>query len=158
MIFVNSKKTATYLKDKLTQESYAPGILIGGMPFEERDKTIDGFRSNIYTHLVASNVLARGIDIPQVDIVVNFDVPTVSNNFYLEPDFANYLHRIGRTGRFGTDGLAITFVEQDEDGLQESMMRKMEEFYKSEIKEITLPEFIVVFKAMRPYLYGQFGF
>jgi ATP-dependent RNA helicase DDX19/DBP5 len=62
-------------------------------------------------------VLARGIDVPEVDLVINYDVPYISQFGFKNPDFANYLHRVGRTGRFGTDGLALTMctdeVEQD---------------------------------------------
>jgi ATP-dependent RNA helicase DDX19/DBP5 len=50
--------------------------------------------------LISTNVLARGIDVPEVDIVINYDVPVISNSGYREPDYANYLHRVGRTGRF----------------------------------------------------------
>lgn len=116
MIFVNTKKTAEYLQEQLKSKGYDAKILISGLVFEERDKIIDDFRTEGFYHLISTNVLARGIDIPQVDIVVNFDIPCSSINHYLEPDFANYLHRIGRTGRFGTDGVALTFVERDPDG------------------------------------------
>lgn len=63
--------------------------------------------------MICTNVLARGIDVPEVDIVINFDIPVTSNEGYMEPDVSNYLHRIGRTGRFGTDGLALTLVDND---------------------------------------------
>lgn len=91
--------------------------MIGGMPFEERDRIIDAFRTDVISALISTNVLARGIDVPQVDIVINFDIPITSNSGYMEPDYANYLHRVGRTGRFGTDGVALTFVNIDEDGI-----------------------------------------
>ncbi len=69
--------------------------------------------------------MGRGIDVPEVDIVINFDIPQVSNEGYMEPDYSNYLHRIGRTGRFGTDGIALTLVERDIDGVNQSMMKKI---------------------------------
>ena len=51
--------------------------------------------------MISTNVLARGIDVPEVDIVINYDLPTQSDDGgYFEPDYANYLHRVGRTGRF----------------------------------------------------------
>ena len=53
--------------------------------------------------------MARGIDVPEVDLVINYDVPTISDAGYLLPDTANFLHRVGRTGRFGTDGVSVTF-------------------------------------------------
>ena len=63
--------------------------------------------------LISTNVLARGIDVPEVDLVINFDVPFTSDVGFKEPDFATYLHRIGRTGRFGTDGIALTLVSDE---------------------------------------------
>jgi ATP-dependent RNA helicase DDX19/DBP5 len=66
----------------------------------ERDKTIDDFRLEKFQALISTNVLARGIDVPAVDIVINYDIPVVSEFGYFEPDYANYLHRVGRTGRF----------------------------------------------------------
>lgn len=99
---------------------YKSECLIGGgaLSFEERDRIIDGFRQNSFHALICTNVLARGIDVPEVDIVINFDIPVTSVEGYFEPDYANYLHRIGRTGRFGTDGLALTLVDPDVDGVQ----------------------------------------
>lgn len=75
---------------------------------------------NIFPVLISTNVLARGIDVPEVDLVVSYDVPYISQFSFKNPDFANYLHRIGRTGRFGTDGLSVTFynkVDETEEGL-----------------------------------------
>jgi len=92
-------------------------------------------------------VLARGIDVPEVDIVINFDIPVTSNEGYFEPDVSNYLHRIGRTGRFGTDGLALTLVENDEDGVQISQLKQIEKFYEKEIVEVkTIDEFLEIYK------------
>ena len=76
---------------------------------KERDFIIDNFRMNKTQALISTNVLARGIDVPEVDIVINYDLPITSNAGYFEPDYANYLHRVGRTGRFQTDGIAVTF-------------------------------------------------
>lgn len=87
-----------------------------------RDQVIDDFRRDKFPALISTNVLARGIDVPAIDIVINYDIPMVSEYGYLEPDYANYLHRVGRTGRFGTDGLAITFYENE---VEESMMKKI---------------------------------
>jgi len=58
-------------------------------------------------------VLARGIDVPEVDLVINYDVPFISDHGYKLPDFANFLHRVGRTGRFGTDGVSLTFYTDE---------------------------------------------
>ena len=72
--------------------------------------------------------MARGIDVPAVDVVINYDIPKTSDYGYMEPDTANYLHRIGRTGRFGTDGLALTFYT---DEIEEEMIRKIEKHWET---------------------------
>lgn len=75
MIFTNTKATANYLKERLSKEGHKPEIIIGGLPFDERDRIIDLFRETSCNALICTNVLARGIDVPEVDIVINFDVP-----------------------------------------------------------------------------------
>ena len=118
------------------------------MDNSKRDSVIDDFRRNNYPVLVATNLLARGIDVPAVDIVINFDPAMESKYNFWEPDYANYLHRIGRTGRFGTDGMAITFYDGE---VEESIVKKTEEYWESDIKEITtFDEFMNTYKRMRP--------
>jgi len=79
----------------------------------ERDNIIDHFRQGSFPALISTNVLSRGIDVPAVDIVINYDIPQKSDYGFRSPDYVNYLHGIGRTGRFGTDGLAVTFYNPD---------------------------------------------
>ena len=123
MIFVNTKKTAQFLLGLLTKLGRTANILTSEIPDYERDVIIDGFREDKFSALISTNVLARGIDVPAVDIVINYDVPVVSMHGYMEPDFANYLHRVGRTGRFGTDGMALTFYANE---VEENQMGKIE--------------------------------
>ena len=85
-------------------------ILIGGLENNERDKIIDDFRQNVFTTLISTNLLARGIDVPEVDLVINYDVPMINDKGFYNPDYANFMHRVGRTGRFGTDGLSLTLM------------------------------------------------
>ena len=85
-------------------------ILIGGLENNERDKIIDDFRQNVFTTLISTNVLARGIDVPEVDLVINYDVPMINDKGFYNPDYSNFMHRVGRTGRFGTDGLSLTLM------------------------------------------------
>merc|ERR1712147_619305 len=73
---------------------------------EDRIKIYEGFKQFKHRILVATEIFGRGIDIEKINIVFNFDMPAESDS---------YLHRVGRAGRFGTKGLAITFVESDED-------------------------------------------
>lgn len=107
IIFVSTKKTANVLYTKLKQEGHQVSILHGDLQSQERDRLIDDFREGRSKVLITTNVLARGIDIPSVSMVVNYDLPTLSNG---QPDPATYIHRIGRTGRFGRRGVAISFV------------------------------------------------
>lgn len=107
IIFVSTKKTANVLYAKLKQEGHQVSILHGDLQSQERDRLIDDFREGRSKVLITTNVLARGIDIPSVSMVVNYDLPTLANG---QPDPATYIHRIGRTGRFGRRGVAISFV------------------------------------------------
>ncbi len=106
-----------------------------------------------YTALISTNVLARGIDIPEVDIVINYDIPKFSNAQYWEADIANYLHRVGRTGRFQTDGLAITFYlnnDTNEGEIEKFMMKKIEKEWEVDMDDVDFDKFMSIFYEMRP--------
>ena len=103
------------------------------MDIAERDRLIDDFRLLKFSSLISTNVLARGIDVPEVDLVVNYDIPYIAQFGFKNPDFANYLHRVGRTGRFGTDGLSLTIFT---DEVEEDIMRQIEKHYEIEIAEV----------------------
>ena len=107
---------------------------MGGMDNTERDKIIDDFRRGTFTTLLSTNVLARGIDVPEVDLVVNYDVPLVSKFGFMDPDYANYMHRIGRTGRFGTDGLAVTLMSEENDSEYVNLIAKHYEIDIADLK------------------------
>ena len=77
-------------------------IILGELSVEERIQVLDRFRDGLEKILITTNVMARGIDIEQVTIVVNYDLPLDASG---KPDCETYLHRIGRTGRFGKHGL-----------------------------------------------------
>lgn len=107
--------------------------MTGKMDQAERDKIIDDFRKLSTTCLISTNVLARGIDVPEVDLVINFDVPYISSFGFKTPDFANYLHRVGRTGRFGTDGVAVSIVT---DETYDDLLDQIEGYYDIKITKI----------------------
>jgi superfamily II DNA/RNA helicase len=74
------------------------------------------FRNQEIDILITTNMIARGIDVPECELVINFDVPTIKvGKNQTEPDYANYLHRIGRAGRFGRPGVAVTIWDRDID-------------------------------------------
>ena len=78
MIFVNKKEDAIKLQEKLNKRGIKAQKLIGGIEQAQRDKIIDDFRKTVITSLICTNVLARGIDVPEVDLVINYDVPYIS--------------------------------------------------------------------------------
>lgn len=81
----------------------------GGFEGSERDEIIESFRQGNAKVLITTNVLARGIDVQSVSMVINYDIPMNPKNDS-QPDAETYLHRIGRTGRFGRVGVSISFV------------------------------------------------
>lgn len=122
--------------------------MTGQIDQARRDQIIDDFRKTSITTLICTNVLARGIDVPEVDLVINFDVPYISNVGFLVPDTANYLHRVGRTGRFGTDGVALTIVENDE--TKQDLIEAIATFYGIDINPIkNIDELKAVIDEMR---------
>ncbi|KAF5851850.1 hypothetical protein GGP41_000568 [Bipolaris sorokiniana] len=108
IIFVRTRKTAEELEQRMVAEGHKVAQLSGALEGPERDRIIDQFRSGEAKVLITTNVLARGIDVQSVTMVINYDVPTMANGIDADPE--TYLHRIGRTGRFGRVGVALTFV------------------------------------------------
>ncbi|KAJ4409353.1 RNA helicase required for poly(A+) mRNA export [Didymella pomorum] len=108
IIFVRTRRTAEELERRMTAEGHKVAQLSGAMEGPDRDIIIDKFRSGEAKVLITTNVLARGIDVQSVTMVINYDVPTMANGY--DPDPETYLHRIGRTGRFGRVGVALSFV------------------------------------------------
>ncbi|CEQ39563.1 SPOSA6832_01086, partial [Sporobolomyces salmonicolor] len=127
-IFVKSVSRATEL-DRLLRECNFPSIAIhSGLPQEERIRRYQQFKAFEKRVLVATDIFGRGIDVERVNIVINYDTPG---------DADSYLHRVGRAGRFGTKGLAITFVANDEN---EEVLKSIQARFEVAITE--LPETI----------------
>ena len=133
MIFANKKQDVERLQAELQKKGISAEKLIGGIEQKERDQIIDRFRKTEITSLISTNVLARGIDVPEVDLVINYDVPFYSDYGFRIADTANFLHRVGRTGRFGTDSVSLTIYTDDTDS---DMLTQIQQFYDIEIKEI----------------------
>jgi len=108
MVFCHTRKSVNWLAEKLSKDGHAVAMLTGELEIQQRADILSRFRDGKEKVLITTNVAARGIDIDQVTIVVNYDVPIDQMN---KPDFETYLHRIGRTGRFGKNGLAVNFVD-----------------------------------------------
>lgn len=122
--------------------------MTGDLDHDKRDRMIDDFRMNKFSTLISTNVLARGIDVPEVDLVISFDVPFImEHGCWKEPDYANYMHRVGRTGRFGTDGIAVQ-VTCNEDEVD--FMDKIAKYYEIDIMELkSFEELFNAFKIIR---------
>lgn len=124
IIFVRSTVRATEL-DKLLRECNFPSIAVhSGVSQEERIRRYKEFKEFKKRICVATDVFGRGIDIERINLAINYD---------LSNDASSYLHRVGRAGRFGTKGLAISFVSTDQD---QEVLKEIEKRF-----EVALPEF-----------------
>lgn len=175
VIFVNSRRSAFSLALKMQEEGYAVSLICGTqaqgpekMGIEMRDRIMDEFRKGETKVLICTDVLARGIDVPQVTLVVNFDLPLVyqgrvttspmdkptsgmanavdafagwegakersalSDSNGPRVNMETYIHRIGRTGRFGLKGIAINLVTSHEEGL----LQQIRDFYRCDIESM----------------------
>lgn len=112
IIFCQTKKAANFLTQRLTRDGHEVGLINGDLTVEERNKVLLDFKEGRQRTLIATNVIARGLDIDQVTVVVNYELPLLPTTNAIDKE--TYLHRIGRTGRFGRDGLAINFITMDQ--------------------------------------------
>ncbi|KAL8714872.1 MAG: hypothetical protein Q9220_001385 [cf. Caloplaca sp. 1 TL-2023] len=125
VIFCNTRRKVDWLTDKLTARDFTVSAMHGDMDQGQRDLIMKEFRSGSSRVLIATDLLARGIDVQQVSLVINYDLPA---------NRENYIHRIGRGGRFGRKGVAINFVTADD----VRMMREIEQFYSTQIEEMPM--------------------
>jgi len=123
IVFVNSRDKCEYLSAQLKKNNFTTGMIHGNLKQEERDSIMEDFKNGVIRVLISTDVFSRGIDVAQVSLVVNYDLP-------LERE--NYIHRIGRSGRFGRKGVAINFVTK-EDVVK---LREIEQFYSIQIDEM----------------------
>merc|ERR1719428_994402 len=107
LVFVNAKDTAKWPDEQLWDKNFDTGCLHGNLTQEERESNLRKFRSGDVDVMVATDVAARGLDIEKVALVVNYDLPQ---------SIDGYVHRIGRTGRIGNRGCAVTFLATDDSG------------------------------------------
>jgi len=113
---MNTKSFAETLHTMMRKNGYKSTIIFGDMSPEERDEMVNKFRNGEVSVIITTNMLARGLDVPEVEIVINFDIPTKTDEKKNKSgDCETYLHRIGRTGRFGSKGIAISIYDRDED-------------------------------------------
>ncbi len=126
IIFCSTKDRVDMVYDRLDSLGYPCNKLHGGMEQSDRLSAMKQFRRGEYRYLIATDIAARGIDIENISLVINYDLP---------PDEKNYVHRTGRTGRAGQKGKAISFVTPT----QNRYLQKIEELIGFQIPEITKP-------------------
>jgi len=124
VIFVKSVQRSTALAELLRDCSFPAVYIHSGMSQPERINVYQEFKAFKSRILVATDLMGRGIDIERVNIVINYDMPDSADT---------YLHRVGRAGRFGTKGLAITFLSTNED---EESMKAVQKRFEVEVKEL----------------------
>jgi len=123
VIFCNTRRKVDFLTEKLREKEFTVSSTHGDISQRERDVILSEFRSGSSRVLITTDLLARGIDVQQVSLVINYDLPKNTES---------YIHRIGRSGRFGRKGVAINFVTLD-DG---AALKSLENFYNTQIEEM----------------------
>lgn len=130
IIYANSISRVKWLRDGLVEHNYTVSIIHGQMTADERHNVMSEFRNGTTRVLISTDLLSRGIDIHRVAMVINYDIPS---------NYECYLHRIGRSGRYGRRGVAISFVTQRDYRL----LKDIETFYKTKIEPMPNPENII---------------
>jgi translation initiation factor 4A len=105
LIYCNKRQRAEWLAEKMTTAGFPLSFIHGEMDVEERKRRMKDFRNGTVRVMISTDMLARGIDVQQVSLVINYELPTVKEN---------YIHRIGRAGRFGRKGVTINLISKDE--------------------------------------------
>jgi len=129
IIYCNTRRTSEWLKEQLEDRDFTVKCIHSDMKSEERKKVMSDFKNGDSRVLIATDLISRGIDVQQVSIVINYDIPGKET----------YIHRIGRSGRYGKKGLAINFVTYDD----VRKLKTIQEYYNTEIEE--MPEDISVY-------------
>ncbi len=139
MIFCNTKQRVDEVFEGLQRLRYTCEKIHGGMEQRDRLRVMGDFRKGRFRYLVATDVAARGIDIDNITLVINYDVPQ---------DRENYVHRIGRTGRIGSTGRAITFVSRNE----MSYLQEIQQFIGRKIPIRERPDKVTVNESKQEFL------
>lgn len=123
LIFCNTGNKVDWLAKRMQEGGFSVSAMHGGQTQRERDETIDEFRDGKSRVLIATDLWSRGLDVKQVSLVINYDMPR---------QHESYLHRIGRSGRFGRSGVAITFVTS----VDMDRLKTVERIYATRIEEL----------------------
>jgi len=126
IIFCNTIRKVEWLEQNLKQNNFPITVIHSNMTQQQRDEVVKEFRDGKTRLLLTTVLLSRGIDIPQVNMVVNYDLP---------PNKETYVHRIGRCGRFDKKGVSITMIKSS-DPYDIKTLNRMKYYYKMDIKEM----------------------
>jgi translation initiation factor 4A len=123
IIYCNTRRKVDWLTEQMQKRDFTVSATHGDMDMRERELIMKEFRSGSTRVLITTDLLARGIDVQQVSLVINYDLPT---------NRENYIHRIGRSGRFGRKGVAINFIT----AADVKYIKDIEQFYNTTIEEM----------------------
>jgi translation initiation factor 4A len=123
IIYCNTRRKVDWLTEQMQAKDHTVSSMHGDMDQRERDLIMREFRTGSSRVLITTDLLARGIDVQQVSLVINYDLPT---------NRENYIHRIGRSGRFGRKGASINFITEGD----VTYLRDIESFYNTQIQEM----------------------
>ncbi|MEA1954106.1 MAG: DEAD/DEAH box helicase [Campylobacterota bacterium] len=140
LVFARKKEVADDVAKELNLSGLKTSVIHGGKSSGERSRALDGFKEGKIRVLVATDIAARGLDIPTLGVVINYDIPHVTGD---------YIHRVGRTGRAGAKGLAITLISPTEMVALKDVERLMGKTLPQEKLEGYAPQVIVVQKGGR---------
>ncbi|PHJ15715.1 eukaryotic initiation factor 4a [Cystoisospora suis] len=125
IIYCNTRRKVDFLTNKMSERDFTVSSMHGDMDQKSREMIMREFRSGSTRVLITTDLLARGIDVQQVSLVINYDLPATKEN---------YIHRIGRSGRFGRKGVAINFVTSSD----VEQLKEIEKHYNTQIEEMPM--------------------
>ena len=132
IIFCRTKRGAQRIYERLAKHFPAAGCMHGDMSQRDRDRVMGRFRQTQVRFMVATDVMGRGIDVTGISHIINFDIPTFSDD---------YVHRVGRTGRMGREGVAFTFVTPEEGPELTRIEQRIDrQLVRDDIPEMTLTQ------------------
>ncbi|KAF9909397.1 RNA helicase required for poly(A+) mRNA export [Lobosporangium transversale] len=130
IIFVERRAVAETITERMTERGHHVSFVHGGLSPNKRDARMEKFRTAQTKVLITTNLLARGIDIERITMVINYDLPIASNG---RADTTTYVHRMGRTGRFGRTGVCVNFIHDEK---SYEIMQQITQFYDHDLHKI----------------------